>query len=86
MTAGDATVVGCAVLYNAVCLVAWRRAARHYRPGLSGWTRFGVGVGLLRTESYTEEGQPARRLLLALMWCALPLFALLVWLLAYLRR
>ena len=67
-------------IYLAVGLWARRRAARHFRPGVSAWTRRGVGWGMLRSDNYTEEGQSARRLVVTLWLGALPVLMLVAWL------
>jgi hypothetical protein len=86
LSTGDWSVVGLTAIYFAIALLVRQRAARHFRPGVSVWTRRGVGWGMLRRDNYTEEGQSARRWLVGLWLGALPLFVLLVWLLNKMGR
>jgi hypothetical protein len=86
LSAGDWAVLGFAAIYSAVGLLVRRRAARHFRPGVSAWTRRGIGWGMLRSENYTEDGQRARRLLVILWLGALPAFVLVAWLISKIGR
>ena len=86
MSARDWSVIGLAVIYSAIALLIRHRAARHFRPGVSAWTRRGVGWGMLRRDNYTMEGQSARRWLVGLWIGAVPLFVVLVWLLTGIDR
>ena len=86
MSARDWSVIGLAVIYNAIFFLVRHRAARHFQPGVSFWTRRGIGWGMLRRDTYTEQGQSARRWLVGLWVGALPLFMLLVWLLTSIDR
>jgi len=65
--------------YNLLGLWAWRRAARFRRPDLSAYARLGLGVSLFRADTYTAEGQPARRRLVLVYAAALPAFLLWLW-------
>ena len=86
MRAGDWLVVGLATIYTVIGLLVRHRAARYFRPGVSAWTRRGIGWGMLRRDNYTEEGQSAHRWLVGLWLGALPLFLLLVWLITVVDR
>jgi hypothetical protein len=82
LSKGEWAVLAFAAIYFAVGFGARQRAARHFRPGVSAWTRRGIGWGMLRSDNYTEEGQAARRLLVILWLAALPAFVFVVWLLS----
>ena len=80
MEQGEIAVIGFLIVYCAVWLGVWLRAARHYRRDISGATRLGIGLGFLRRESYTAEGQPYRRVLVGMYLAALPLMVTWAWL------
>jgi hypothetical protein len=78
----DWKVLAFVAIYSTACLLVRRRAARHFKPGVSAATRLGIGRGMFRRASYTEKGQSARSWLVILYVGALPLFMLLVFLLS----
>jgi hypothetical protein len=82
LSKGEWWVLVFAAIYLTVGFWARQRAARHFRPGVSAWTRRGVGWGMLRRDNYTEEGQLTRRVLAILWLAALPAFVVVVWLLS----
>jgi hypothetical protein len=69
-------------IHSTACLLVRRRAARHFKPGVSAATRLGIGWGMLRRASYTEKGQSARSWLVILYVGALPLVMLIKFLLS----
>lgn len=86
MRTNDWSVFGFVAIYSAVGLLVRHRAARHFKPGVSAATRLGMGWGMFRRDSYTEEGQSARRWLAVLYLGALPTFMLIAYMLSPLAR
>ena len=80
MEPGEIAVIGFWIAYAAVWLGVWLRAARHYRRDISAAARLGIGLGFLRRENYTAEGQPYRRVLIWMYLAALPLMVTWAWL------
>ena len=86
MRTNDWNVFGFVAIYSAVGLLVRHRAARHFKPGVSAAARLGIGWDMFRRDSYTEEGQSARRWIVVLYLGALPLFMLIAYLLSALAR
>ena len=80
MSRDSIAVLTFAVGYNLLGFRAWRHAARFRQPDLSASVRLGLGLSVLRADTYTAEGQAARRRLVWIYAAGLPAILFWMWL------